>query len=118
MFDLQTHYDQEFGEAYAFGFYDVHCLRDKWDRNFTVQEIETEREIAIVFDGFIGNPVMNMLKFNSENYEDDERTYIDKDGDEIVSSYRFSLVAHNSCRFDCWVVLNSLVKNTTDLKII
>ena len=96
----------------------MHRLRDKWDRNFTVQEIETEREIAINFDGSIGNPVMNMPKFNSENYEGDEGTYIDKDGDEIVSSYRFLLVAHNSCRFDSWVVLKSSVKNTTDLKII
>ena len=62
---------------------------------------------------------MNMLKYISENYEGDERTYIDKDGDEIVSSYRLLLVAHNSSGFDSWVVLNSLIKEiTTDLKII
>ena len=39
---------------------------------------------------------MNMLKCNSENYEGVERTYIDKNGDEIVSSCRLLLVAHNS----------------------
>ena len=35
---------------------------------------------------------MNMLKYISEKYECDERTYIDKDRDEIVSSYRLLLV--------------------------
>ena len=60
---------------------------------------------------------MDMLKYISENYEGDERTYIDKDGDEIVSSYRLLLVAHNSSGFDSWVVLNSLIKNITDLKL-
>ena len=59
-----------------------------------------------------------MLKYISENYEGDERTYIDKDGDELVSSYRILLVAHISSGFDSWVVLNSLVKEITDLKII
>ena len=58
-----------------------------------------------------------MLKYISKNYEGDERTSIDKDGDEIVSSYRLLLVAHNSSGFDSWVVLNSLVKEITDLKI-
>ena len=34
------------------------------------------------------NPVMKMLKYISGNYEGDERTYINKSGEEIVSSYR------------------------------
>ena len=59
---------------------------------------------------------MNMLKYISKNYEDDERTVIDKDGDEVVSSYRILLLAHNSSGFDNWVVLNLLEKETTDLK--
>ena len=61
---------------------------------------------------------MNMLQYISENYEGDERTYIDKDGNEIVSSYRLLLVAHNSSGFDSWGVLNSLVEDKTELKII
>ena len=93
VFDLKTYNDQEFAEAYAAGLYDVHRLRDKWDRDLTVQEIETERETVIVFDSSNGNPVMNMLKNTSEKYEGDERTCNDKDRDEIVSSYRLSLVA-------------------------
>ena len=60
---------------------------------------------------------MNMLKQLSENYDGDERTYIDKDGDKIVSSYRLLLFAHISAGFDSWVVLNSLVKRITDIKI-
>ena len=59
-----------------------------------------------------------MLQYISENYEGDERMYIDEDGEEIVSSFRLLLVAHNSSGFDSWVVLNSLVKDITDLKII
>ena len=59
---------------------------------------------------------MNMLKNISENYEGDERIYVDKDGDEIVSSYRLLLVAHNSGGFDKWVVLNSLVEEITENK--
>ena len=92
-------------------------LPDKWDRDLTTDEIETERENVSVFDGSNGIPVMNMLKYISENYEGDGRTYIDKDGDEIVSRYRHLLVAHNSSAFDNWVVLNSSVKLITELKI-
>ena len=54
-----------------------------------------------------------MLKYISENSVD-ERTYIDKDGDEVISSYRNLLLAHNSPGFDNWDVLNSLDKETTD----
>ena len=118
VFDLETHNDQEFGEAYAAGLYDVNRLRDRWHRDLTSNEIIIERGNVTVFDAYNGNCVMNMLKYISENYEGDERTYIDKDGGEIISSYRLLLVAHNSSGFDSWVVLNSLVKEITDLKII
>ena len=118
VFDLETHNDQEFAEAYAAGLYDVNRLRDKWDRDLTPDEIVIERENITVFDASNGNCVMDMLKYISEKYEGDERTYTDKDGDEIISSYRLLLVAHNSSGFDSWVVLNSLVKEITELKII
>ena len=118
VFDLETYNDQEFAETYTAGLYDVNRLKDKWDRDLTPDELVIERENVTVFDASNGNCVMNMLKYISENYDGDERTYIDKDGDEIVSSYRLLLVAHNSSGFDSWVVLNSLVKEITDLKII
>ena len=118
VFDLETHNDQEFAEAYAAGLYDVNRLRDKWDGDLTPDELVIEREYVTVFDASSGNCIMNMLNYISKNYEGDERTHIDKDGDEIVSSYRFLLVAHNSSGFDGWVVLNSLVKEITELKII
>ena len=60
---------------------------------------------------------MKILEYNSENYEGDERTYVDKDGDEIVNSYKILLLAHNSSGFDSWVVLNSLDKEMTDSNI-
>ena len=118
VFDLETYNDQELAEANAAGLYDVNRLRDSWDRDLTVQEIVIEKENVIVFDGSNGNHVMNMPKYVSENYEGDERTYIDKDGDEIVSSYRFLLVAHNSSGFDSCVILNTLVEEITELKIV
>ena len=104
--------------SYAAGFFDVSRLQDRLDRYLTVQEIETEREKITVFDGSVGNLAMNMLNFNSESYEGDERTYIDKDGDDVVSSHKPLLVAHISSAFDCWIVLNSLVEEITELKIV
>ena len=93
-------------------------LKDCWYRDLNSDELIIERKNNNVFDSSNGNCIMNMLKYISENYDGDERTYIDKDGDEIISSYRLLLVAHNSSGFDSWVVLNSLVKEITNLKII
>ena len=118
VFDLETHNDNEFAETYASGLYDVNRLKDCWDRDLTSNELITERNNVTVFDASNGNCVMNMLKYISENYDGDERTYVDKDGDEIISSYRLLLVARNSSGFDSWVVLDSLIKDITDLKII
>ena len=118
VFDLETHNDQGFAEAYAAGLYDVNRLIDKWNRDLTPDELVIKKENVTVFDASNGNCVMDMLKYISENYDGDERTQIDKDGDEIISSYRLLLVAHNSSGFDSWVVLNSLIKEITELKII
>ena len=59
-----------------------------------------------------------MLRYISEKNEGLERTDIDKDGDEIVSSYRLFLLAHNPDGFDSWVILISLVKEIAELKIV
>ena len=118
VFDLETHNDNEFAETYAAGLYDVNRLHDRWRRDLSDNELVIEIKNVIVFDASNGNCIMNMLKYISGNYEGDERTYIDKDGDEIVSSYRLLLVAHNSSGFDSWVVLNSLIKEITEFKII
>ena len=71
VFDLETHNDQDFAEAYAVGLYDDNRERDKWDRDLTSDELVTERENAAVFDASNGNCVMDMFKFISENYEGD-----------------------------------------------
>ena len=118
VFDLETHNDQEFAEAYAAGLYDVNRLKDCWHRDLNSNELLIERKNFTVFDASNGNCIMNKLKYISKNYEGDEKTYIDRDGDEIISSYRLLIVAHNSSGFDSWVVLNSLVKDITELKII
>ena len=93
-------------------------LPDRWVGDKTPDEIVSWRDIVIVSDGSYGNFVMNMLEYISEYYEGDGRTFIHKDGDEIIGSYRLLLLAHVSRGFDSWVVLNSLVEETTDLKII
>ena len=116
--NLETYNGQEFAEAYASGLYKVNRLRVRRDGDLTIDELVIRKDIFTVFDGSNGNPVRNMLKNNSEKYESDERTYIDKDGDEIVSSYRLLLVAHSSVGLDSWVVLISLVKEIAELKFI
>ena len=88
-------------------------LKDCWYRDLNSNELIIERKHVNVFDSSNGNCIMNMLKYISKNYDGDERTYIDKDGDEIISSYRLLLVAHNSSGFDSWIVLNSLIKEIT-----
>ena len=118
VFDLETHNNQAFAETYTAELYDVNRLCDRWDRDLTPDEILIEEENVVVFDGSNGNPVMNMPKYTSEIYEGDKKTYIDKDGDEIVSSYRLFLVPHNARGFDSWVVLKSSVKEITEIKII
>ena len=55
---------------------------------------------------------MKMFKYISENYEVDDQNYIDKKGDERVSSSRILFLAHNSSGFHSWVVLNFLDKET------
>ena len=40
----------------------------------TPAETVTEKQSVINFDGSNENPVMNMLKYVSENYDGDERT--------------------------------------------
>ena len=70
--DSETYNGQEIAEAHAAGLYDVNCLRDRWDRVLSPEQIEIERKSVIVFDKSCGNPVMNMLKFTSENYEGGE----------------------------------------------
>ena len=118
VFDLETHNDQAFAEAYAAGLYSVNRSKDRWHGDLTNNELIIEREKFTIFDASNGNCIMNMLKYISEKYEGDERTYKDKDGDEIISSYRLLLAAHNSSGFDSWVVLNSLIKEITEIKII
>ena len=68
----------------------------------------TEKDIVIVSEGSHGKPVMN--------YEGDERTYIDKNGDKTARLYRLLLAALNASGFDSWVVLSSLVKRITESK--
>ena len=117
VFDLETINDREFAEAFAAGIYDVNLLRDRWNRDLTPDELKTEKDNVILFDGSNGNPVMSMLEYISENHEVDERTYFYKDGDEIVSSYGILLVAHSASGFDSWVVLNALVEKTAEWKL-
>ena len=81
VFDLETHNDNEFAETYAAGLYNVNRLRECWNRDLSSHELVIERKNVTVFDASNGNCVMNMLKYISDNYVGDERTYIDKDGD-------------------------------------
>ena len=100
-------------------------LREWWNREETPEEIEIEREKAIVFDNEAETLSKKCLKLSKKNArererererERDERTYIDKEGDEIVSSYRIFLLAQNACGFNSGVALKPLDKETTEKK--
>ena len=93
-------------------------LGEWWNRDLTPDELVIENENVTVFDGSNENPVMNMLKYTSDKYEGDEMIYIEKSGEEIVSSFRHLLVAHISSGFGIWVVLSPLVKETSELEVI
>ena len=43
VFYFEIYNDKEFAEAYAAGLYDVNCLRDRWDRDLTPEEIKIDR---------------------------------------------------------------------------
>ena len=93
-------------------------LRARWYQDLTRERIEMERENVIVLDKSCGNPVMNMPQNILKNYEGDERTYIDRERDEMVSSYKILLLANKASGFYSWVVFNSLDKEVEHLKII
>ena len=71
-----------------------------------------------VFDGSNADPVMTMPKYFSENFEGYERTCFVRDGEAIVSSYRLPFVAHNASGFDSCVVLNSLIQEIADIRVL
>ena len=63
VFDSETYNDQDFAEAYAARLYDVNRLRDRWVEDFTLDEILTEQDSVIVFDGSNGKNTMIMLEY-------------------------------------------------------
>ena len=83
----------------------------------TQGERDRERKL-IVFDKSKENPVINIIEYFLVNYERDENTNIDRNGDDRITSYRLLILAHNASGFDIWVILNSLLREKTGLKII
>ena len=117
VFDLETYIENECATPYAAGLYNVNQLREMWKMGLIPVEIEIEKKNVLVFDESKQNPVMNKLETISENYWGDEKTYIDRNGDQRVSSYRLLSVGNNASGLDSWVVINSLVKDLKEKKI-
>ena len=115
LIDSETYNDQEFAEAYAAGFFNLNRSRDKWIRKLTQEELRTEKENVIAVNKPYGNPNVIVLKYISENCEGHERTFVRKEGAELVSSHRFLFLAHNASGLDSWVVLNWL---DTEMKVL
>ena len=91
VFHLETRNDQKIAEAYGAGFLDINRLRDRWDKDITPAGIQTKKNYSTVFSKSCGKPVMNLLKYIPENNEGDERTSVDKGGDETASSCKILL---------------------------
>ena len=105
VFNLQTYNGQKYAKAYASGLFDVRSFCQVRNRHLT-GKIDAENEKVVVFGTSDGNPVKNMNKYVSKNYEEHEKKYTDGDVDEKFSLYRLYILAHNASGFDDWVVLN------------
>ena len=115
---FETYNDHDFAGAYAAFFYDANRLRDRWDKGLSHEETDVKTKTVIIFKKTNGNAIINLIKFFSENYEGDERFYVDKEGDEVLSSYRKILLAQNKSWFQSLVELNSSNRQIEDIKIL
>ena len=84
----------------------------------TPEEIETGGENVFVSDKSGGNHITNMPENISKNSKGDEKSYLDKEGDEIVTSCKILFLSHNDIDFDSWLVLNLLENEIRDFKFI
>ena len=75
VFDLETNSDQKLAEANAVGLYDVYevCLKDRWDRGLTLDEIQTEK-FLLFFINHVGILLRMIINKFLENYHGDERS--------------------------------------------
>ena len=115
-FDLETvnvPY-QEFCEAYAAGCYHLDRLKECYNGDLGEKELEIERQNVHIFDRVNNNPVLDMIKYITTNYEGKPKYYKDKNGEFKKSSYRYQLIGHNASGFDNAIVLNSLSKEYTN----
>ena len=55
-----------------------------------------------------------MIKYIIANYKGKPKYFKDKNGEFKISSYRYQLIGHNASGFDNAIVLNSLLKKSTN----
>ena len=119
VFDLETYNveNQLYCEPYGAGVYRLYHLYECFNGDLTEKEIQIERENVHVLDRENNNPVLDMLNSVINNYEEKPKLITNKHGKKIISSYIYHFVGHNASGFDNYIVLNSLPKSYTSIKL-
>ena len=81
------------------------------------KELEIERQHVHVFDRKIGYPVLDIINYVVNNYNDKPKIITDKYNRKIISSYKYQRVSHNASGFDKYIVLNSFPTSYTSVKM-
>ena len=109
--------NQLYCEPYGAGVYHINRLYECFKGDLTEKELETERKNFHLFDRENNNLVLGMISYIINNYKVNPQIILNKHGKKI-SSYKYQVVGHNASGFDNYIVLNSLPKPYTTVRMI
>ena len=118
-FDLETCNveNQIYCEPYAASVYHLNSLRECFNDDLKEKELQMERENVLVPDPENNNPVLHMIEYVINNYKGKPKIIINKHGKKMIWSYKYQFVGHNASGFDNYIVLKSIPKSYTSVKI-
>ena len=105
-------------EPYAAGVCRLNRLYESFKGDLTEKKLETETQNVHVFDRENGNPIVGMINYVINNYKGKAKMITDRYGRKIVIPYNYQMVGHNASGFDNFIVLISIPKPYTNIKII
>ena len=83
----------------------------------TGKQLKINQENVHVFDRGNNNPVLDTIDFVINIYKGKPKIITNKQVKKLISSYKYQGVGHNASGFDNYIVLNSLPKSYTRIKI-
>ena len=72
---------QEFCETYAAGCYHLNRLKECYNSDLTAKELEIERPHVHIFDRVNNNPVLDIIKYITTNFEVEPKYFKDRNGE-------------------------------------